>query len=148
MTTEKKETKLKEKSTRVKRNRLQRKGRMYIDPNYLEKGFHYRVVNDEPGEIARRKEQGYEVVQSKEIVMGEGVTKSSTPGSVVSVTVDKTTGTKGILMRMTDEDHQECLDELNEINETVQRSVKSRVLAESGLSEKDVSGSINMEDRN
>ena len=147
MSTEKKETKLKDKSTRIKRNRLQKKGRMYIDPTNLEAGFHYRVVNDEPGEVARRKLQGYEVVQSKDTEFGEGVTKSANLGSVVSVTVDKTLGTKGILMRMPNEDYQECLDELNEMNKEVSKSVKQRVLSESGIKESEVTGSINMDDR-
>ncbi len=142
MTEIKKETKLKEKSTRVKRNRLQRKGRLYIDPKHLEEGFHYRVVNDEPGEVNRRKLQGYEVVQNRDIEMGEGVTQSSSMGSVVSVTVDKQVGTKGILMRMPNEDYQECLEELDEINKKVHEST----LQKSGINRKEVYGSLTKED--
>lgn len=139
---EKKETKLKEKSTRVKRNRLKRKGKIYIDEKHLETGFHYRVVNDEPGEVARRKEQGYEVVQNSTIEPGEGVTKTSNLGSVVSVTVDRS-GTKGVLMRMPNDIYEECLEELDEMN----RDVDNAILERSGINRKDVYGSVTKEDK-
>lgn len=141
MSIDKKETKLQEKSTRVKRSRLAKKGKLYIDEKYLEKGFHYRIVNDEPGEVARRKQQGYEVVQSTDTTVGEGVTKSSSQG-VVSVTVDRG-GTKGILMKMPNDIYKECLDELDEIN----RDIDSTILLQAGINAKDVYGSVTKEDK-
>lgn len=137
-----KATTLTSKADRPKRSRLQRAGKMYIDPKHFEAGYHYRIVNDVPGEIARRRNMGYEVVIDKDIEIGDQVTSNAKGlGSAVSVIVNDK-GMRAILMRMPSDEYQEIIDELNEENTRIEKNYKTRALAEAGGSDKDVYGGI------
>lgn len=130
-----KETKLKDKSARVKRRRLQQSGPLFIDPDQLDSDFHYRIVNDSAYQINKRKKMGYEVVQDSNVDIGDGGASSTNGlGSVPSVVVDKTTGQRGILMRIHKDERAEILEELNEINDDIDMNVKEDALSRAGVS--------------
>jgi hypothetical protein len=113
MSKETKETKLAEKTTRVKRKRLDRAGPLYIDPTHLADGFHYRIVNDSPGEIARRKNMGYEIVQDSTLDVGDNhAAKTSRLGSTVTIETGRSSQSTSVLMRISDDEYQEILEEL------------------------------------
>ncbi|HEY1645636.1 MAG TPA: hypothetical protein VGF75_04660 [Candidatus Saccharimonadales bacterium] len=111
-----KETKLKEKSTRVKRKRLEKAGPLFIDDSNFEQGYHYRIVNVSAGEVARRQKMGYEVVEDKDLVVGDQTAaQSSKLGSAVILDVGRTSELKGVLIRIPNDEYQEILDELHEL---------------------------------
>ncbi len=106
--------KLKEKSTRVKRKRLEKAGPLFIETQQLEQGKHYRIVNDDPGEIQRRIRMGYKITEDKNIEVGDKTLTPSRLGSAVVVDVGRRTEKKGVLMEIPVEDYQEILEELDE----------------------------------
>lgn len=114
-TNQKETTKLKEKSTRVKRKRLEKAGPLYIDPQHLEPGKHYRVVNDSPGEIQRRIRMGYKITENRDLEVGDKSLNPTRLGSAVVLDVGRTLEKKGVLMEIPVEDYQEIVDELNEL---------------------------------
>jgi hypothetical protein len=123
MSNQNKETKLKDKSTRVKRRRLEKAGPLFIDQNQLEPGKHYRIVNDRPGEIQRRIRMGYKIVENKDINVGDTVLTKSRLDSAVVMDVGRTKELKGILMEIPSEDHEEILDELKEESENIEEQM-------------------------
>lgn len=111
-----KETKLAEKTKRVKKKRLEKGGPLYIDPTLLKEGFRYRVVNDSPGEVRRRLRMGYEIVEDREMKVGDqNANTSSRLGNAVTLDVGVSKELKGVLMRIPEEDYQEILDELHDL---------------------------------
>ncbi len=93
-----------------------------LDPNY-----NYRVCNDEGSNIQEMESFGYD------IVTGDGVSFKSTneinTGSQHSVIVDRTNGTKGILMRQPkeyhDEDNKARADMIAKTEESMFRNVEN-----------------------
>src|SRR5574343_176029 len=65
------------------------------DPNY-----EYRIVNDVGARIAQMLEDGWEIVEDSGQLGDEDVDKGSAVGSQVRRTVNRTTGTQGVLMRI------------------------------------------------
>jgi len=132
-----KETKLKEKSTRVKRRRLDRAGPLFIDEKHLEAGFHYRIVNDSPAELNKRMRMGYEIVQDKNIEVGDQIVgNSSRLGSAVAVNVSGTSEQKGVLMRIPVEDHAELVEELNEETDKQEEAMFADTLSDLSVKER------------
>lgn len=71
------------------------------DPNY-----HYRIVNDSGDRIQRFLDAGYELVQAKDVTVGDKrVNKAASEGSVADVSVGG--GDKGFVMRIKKEWHAE-----------------------------------------
>jgi hypothetical protein len=67
--------------------------------------YHYRLVTDEGGRIDEIKEYGYEVDTSTSVSTSS--VNSVKTGSSHQVTVDKTSGKRGVLMRQPIEFHEE-----------------------------------------
>lgn len=68
--------------------------------------FHYRIVNDTGDRVEMFKEQGYEVVTDNKVKIGERrIANPTQEGSVVSASVGG--GTRGVLMRIRKDWHQE-----------------------------------------
>ena len=114
MSNSKEVAKLKEKSTRVKRKRLDVAGPLYVDPQQLEQGYVYRIVADRPGNIARRQHMGYEIVENKNIEVGDNAEKTSRLGSAVVIETGRKKEEKSVLMRIRVEDYEEIVAEKNE----------------------------------
>ena len=91
-------------SGRVRRSPLARKNILTVVGK--EDGFQYRIVNDTEDRVSGLVDQGYEVVQSTKVQIGDKrVSRASPDGSVVSMSVGG--GRKGVLMRIPDEFYAE-----------------------------------------
>lgn len=109
---DKKSMKLAEKSKRPRRTRIEKAGPLYIDESIKEPGWHYLIANDVPGSIKRRLNMGYEIVEDKNVDIGDkSVTNPSKITSTVTVDVGRSKEIKGILMRIRDEEYKEIMDE-------------------------------------
>ncbi len=96
---------------RARKNRaLKNKGPLYVDPDCLEPGFHYRVVNDvdNGARVAQMEGLGYEIVAQADLQLGaDGVNKPKSLGTNATRTVGE--GITGILMRVPNEIYQDGL---------------------------------------
>jgi hypothetical protein len=111
-----KETKLQEKSKRVKRKRLEQVGPLFVDDQYKRAGFVRRFVNNTPGAIKRAEKLGYTVVQ-EDMQVGDSTVSNTKPlDSAVSVVVDKKTGQKAYLMEIPREEWEEIQAEKAEMD--------------------------------
>ena len=91
-------------SGRVRRSPLARKNVLTVVGK--EDGYEHRIVNDTEDRVANLIDQGYEVVSSSKIQIGDKrVSKASPEGSVVSMSVGG--GKRGILMRIPTEFYNE-----------------------------------------
>lgn len=73
-----------------------------------EPGYHYRIVNDTGDRIQKFLNAGYELVNSKDVQIGDSrVDNPSAEGSKAQVSVDKATGQKAFVMRIKDEWYEE-----------------------------------------
>ena len=91
-------------SGRVRRSPLARKNVLTVVGK--EDGFQYRIVNDTEDRVTGLIDQGYEVVSSTKVQIGDKRVSKATPeGSVVSMSVGG--GKRGVLVRIPDEFYQE-----------------------------------------
>ncbi len=97
MNQENKELISKAPSGRVKRTPVSGRNRLTVqgkDPNY-----HYRIVNDEEGRIARFQEGGYELVPDEAVKVGDKrANQTSSEGTVKQLSVGG--GRKAYVMRI------------------------------------------------
>lgn len=110
----KSEKQLKEKSTRIRRNRVATAGPLFIDEKYNRPGFVRRIVNDTPGKLDRAKRLGYTVVQDTELQIGDS--PANTSGTAVTVQVGRSKPMTGVLMEIPVDMWEENQAEKEEIN--------------------------------
>jgi hypothetical protein len=88
-------------------------------------GFVRRFVNDTPGNIKRRLDQGYEIVQDDVQIGDTGSLTDKGMGSVPQKVVDKTTAMKAVLMEIPEdwynEDQAEKAKVLKEREDQIKR---------------------------
>jgi hypothetical protein len=93
-----------------------------------EPGYHYRIVNDEPGRIEDLSERGYEIVTDKSVTIGDKrVSNPTQEGSPKKVHVGG--GKYAFVMRIKDEFYKEDQDakqrQVDEIEQQIKREAKS-----------------------
>lgn len=94
----------KQPSGRVRRSPLARKNVLTVSGK--EDGFQYRIVNDTEDRVAGLIEQGYEVVSSNKVEVGDKrVSKASPEGSVMRMSVGG--GQKGLVMKIREDWYKE-----------------------------------------
>lgn len=116
-----------EKSTPAQRGRTKRtpiNGRNILSVSNKEAGYEYRFVNDVGDRVEIFKERGWELVDSKDVRIGDRrVESASSLGSKAQASVDKQ-GTKAFLMRIPRDWYEE------------DQAEKARAIAEQELSMK------------
>ena len=112
-------------SGRIRRSPLARRNVLTVVGK--EPGFVYRIVNDTEDRVTELQEQGYEIVSSNKVQVGDKrVSKASPEGSVMSMSVGG--GKRGVVMRQREdfynEDQQAKQDYINE----TERATKAEAL--------------------
>lgn len=110
---------------RVKRNNIGTRNRLTVankDPNY-----EYRIVNDVYDRIDDFKERGWEVVQAKEVKVGDRRLEDPTnSGSAAEISVGQ--GTKAIVMRIKkeffDEDQRAKSDQIDAMEQSMKEDAQ------------------------
>lgn len=87
-----------------------------------EPGYEYRIVNDAGDRIQQFLDAGYELVDAKDVSIGDKRVNAATPeGSKAQVSVGK--GDKAFLMRIKNEyrteDNQAKLDQVNRLEQSI-----------------------------
>lgn len=117
------QTSSKSPSGRVKRTPVSTRNVLTVKGK--EPGYHYRIVNDQADRIEMFKEAGYEVVEAKDVVIGDKRVGSASPdGSLAQVSVGK--GDKAYLLRI----KQEWYDEDQAAKEAKVRSLEESMKQE------------------
>lgn len=99
------------------------------DPNYV-----YRIVNDVGDRIAMFKEAGYELVDDKDVKVGDRRVNSATSeGSKAQVSVDKE-GTKAFVMRIPADWYKEDQEAKQAHVNELERTIKQEALSKNELS--------------
>lgn len=112
-------------SGRTRRSPLSRKNILTVSGK--EPGYVYRVVNDTEDRVADLTEQGYEVVSSNKVSVGDKRVSKATPeGSVMSVSVGG--GKKGIIMRIRQDYYDEDQKAKQDYVAETERATKQKAL--------------------
>lgn len=134
--------KLKEKTTRVKRTRIEQAGPLYIDDKYNRDGFRRRIVADRPGQIRKYEKLGYTIVTDETLVGDQKAGTTTRLGSAVTVDLGRTHELKGVLMEIPEDIYQEIQAEKAEEYDEIDRA-----LAETGIPQENQYGEIKLRER-
>lgn len=116
------------KTVPVRRRRPKLGGRDVLTVEGKEDGYVYRVVNDEGGRVERLKEFGYEVVQDKDVRVGDRrVANPTAEGSAATVHVGS--GLKGVVMRQRKEYYDEDQAEKQRYVEQIEKALRDQAKA-------------------
>lgn len=109
-------------------------GRNILTVKGKEPGFVYRIVNDVGDRIQQFKEAGYELVENKDVQVGDRrVNAPSAEGSKAQVSVDKE-GTKAFVMRIPQEWYQDDQRAKQSRVDELEQTMKSEALSKNDLS--------------
>lgn len=116
-----------ERKVRAKRTPVN--GRNVLSVSNKEAGYHYRFVNDVGDRIQDFIERGWEMVEAKDVKVGDRRVNGAGPlGSKAQASVNKD-GTKAFVMRIKDdwyqEDQKEKADHVNELEQTMKQQALS-----------------------
>jgi hypothetical protein len=104
--TEKAYEQFKDEPREMRRGEFEDPGALYIEDQYKEDGYVYRVVNANPRRIREVEHKGYSIVREDVQIGADTVNKPSHLGSAVEIPVSNTDpNAKGVLMRVSVEDH-------------------------------------------
>jgi hypothetical protein len=106
-------------------------GPLRIDPRYLEDGYIYEFVSDEPGLIGNKQKLGYVIIQDTFNVGDNVASKSSRFGS--AVTVQSKCGRLLVLMRISEKLHAQFMawrDSKQKLKEKALRRAKIEGVSE------------------
>lgn len=101
-----------EEKKKLRRAEIENKGALHIDDKYKKPGYRQRLVNAQ--NVAERMRQGYSPIQYIEgAELGNTIATQRGLGGSVEITVNKSTGDKGIWMEIPEEDAL-ILDEIRD----------------------------------
>jgi hypothetical protein len=104
----------KEKKKKLRRAAIQNMGPLHLDQIYKKPGFRQRLVNVEPGNIAKRELEGYRPIKMQDAAYGNGtVDTAHGTGGVLEVEVGRRHSQKAVWMEIAEEDAQ-ILDEIRD----------------------------------
>jgi len=113
-------------SGRVRRSPLARRNVLTVVGK--EDGYEYRIVNDTEDRVAEFTEQGYEVVSSNRVQVGDKRVNKATPeGSVMQMSVGG--GKKGVVMRIRKDWYDEDQKAKQEYVAETERATKKEALS-------------------
>ncbi len=142
----KKETNLKEKSTRVRRKDMQQAGPLYIDESLKTPGKVLRIVNaDKPGRVKYLQRLGYTIKEDPDFKVGDDIVGKSLLGSSVTVELSTTTGKhcQGVVMEIDEDIYDEIKadkeEEAQEIDKALGRTGISTQYGEITIGNKKIS---------
>lgn len=113
-------------SARVKRTPVTE--RQILTVKGKEPGYEYRIVNDVGDRVAMMQEHGYELVQAKDVQVGDRRINGTGPeGSIAMTSVGQ--GIKGVVMRQREdwykEDQQAKQARVDELEATIKQKATS-----------------------
>lgn len=116
-------------STRTKRTPVN--GRNVLTVTGKEPGFVYRVVNMTGDRVNQFLDAGYEVVDAKDVRVGDRRVDAATPeGSQAQVVVNKADGQKAVVMRIKqewyDEDQKLKADEVKKLEQSITQNLTGK----------------------
>lgn len=117
-------------STSVRPSRTPINGRNVLTVTGKEPGYTYRIVNDVGDRIQQFKEAGYEIVDGKDVKVGDRrVTSASAEGSAAQVSVGNR-GEKAIVMRIKDdwykEDQKAKAQEVDRLEQSITKNLTGK----------------------
>ena len=113
-------------SARPKRTPIS--GRNILTVKGKEAGFEYRIVNDSGDRIEMFKDAGWELVDSKDVTVGDRrVDRTTSEGSKAQVSVGG--GTKAFVMRIPKEFYDEDQAAKNKRIDALEESMKQKALS-------------------
>lgn len=90
------------------------------DPNY-----EYRIVNDTPGNVALMKQFGWQVCTNDEVDTGNfRAEEASELGSLAYMIVDRGTGMKGYVMKISKDDYKEIQAAFEQENRALEDTLR------------------------
>lgn len=115
-------------STSVRPKRTPISGRNILTVKGKEPGYEYRIVNDAGDRIEMFKDAGWELVDSKDVTVGDRrVDRTTSEGSKAQVSVGQ--GTKAFVMRIPKEYYDEDQAAKNKQIDALEESMKKQALS-------------------
>lgn len=115
-------------STSVRPKRTPISGRNILTVKGKEPGYEYRIVNDSGDRIEMFKDAGWELVDSKDVTVGDRrVDRTTSEGSKAQVSVGG--GTKAFVMRIPKEYYDEDQAAKNKHIDALEESMKKQALS-------------------
>lgn len=109
-------------------------GRNVLTVKGKEPGFEYRIVNDSGDRIEMFKDAGWELVDSKDVTVGDRrIDRTTAEGSKAQVSVGG--GTKAFVMRIPTEYYKEDQEAKNKRIDALEESMKKQALSGSDFGE-------------
>lgn len=88
----------------IRRSEMETRGRLYVDEQYKEAGYHYRIVNDNPGRVKLLQRLGYEIVTDDTKIGSDTVRDTNKLGSAVALDVGVNRSQPAVLMRIPEDE--------------------------------------------